>query len=155
MYLHSLCRLLKALLGFSRNVTHLDGHIVPLVRKGVTQPGFVETIKGEGMPHFERPSTYGDLFIEYNVVLPTQLSTQTRQRAFSPSFPLFLRPCLLPLLPHQILLKHFMGKHTRIEIKTNYRLICGYCIPSSYIPRANRYIFYSANKPTCGCLDNR
>ncbi|KAI9440056.1 DnaJ-domain-containing protein [Lactarius indigo] len=70
----------EALLGFSRNLTHLDGHVVPLVREGVTQPGFVQTIKDEGMPHFERPSYYGDLFVEYNVVLPTHLSTQTRQR---------------------------------------------------------------------------
>lgn len=29
----------QALLGFDRNLTHLDGHIVRLVRKGVTQPG--------------------------------------------------------------------------------------------------------------------
>jgi hypothetical protein len=29
----------QALLGFSRNLTHLDGHVVPLVREGVTQPG--------------------------------------------------------------------------------------------------------------------
>ena len=71
----------QALLGFSRNLTHLDGHVVPLERKGVTQPGFVQTIKGEGMPHFEHPSDHGDLFVEYNVVLPTQLSTGTRQRA--------------------------------------------------------------------------
>jgi DnaJ-related protein SCJ1 len=59
----------------------LDGHIVPLVRKGVTQPGFVQTIKGKGMPLFERPTSYGDLFVEYNVVLPTQLSKETRQSA--------------------------------------------------------------------------
>ncbi|KAH9031089.1 DnaJ-domain-containing protein [Lactarius hengduanensis] len=70
----------EALLGFSRNLTHLDGHVVPMVREGVTQPGFVQTIRGEGMPHFERPSSHGDLFVEYNVVLPTQLPTQTRQR---------------------------------------------------------------------------
>ncbi|KAF8485941.1 DnaJ-domain-containing protein [Russula ochroleuca] len=69
----------EALLGFTRNLTHLDGHVVPLVRKGVTQPGFVQTIKGEGMPLFERPTSYGDLFVEYNVVLPTQLSKETRQ----------------------------------------------------------------------------
>ncbi|KAG6817345.1 hypothetical protein H0H87_009944 [Tephrocybe sp. NHM501043] len=29
----------EALLGFDRNLTHLDGHVVRLVRKGVTQPG--------------------------------------------------------------------------------------------------------------------
>ncbi|KAI0049744.1 DnaJ-domain-containing protein [Auriscalpium vulgare] len=68
----------EALLGFERNLTHLDGHTVQLVRKGVTQPGFVQTIKAEGMPHFQR-SEYGDLFVEYNVVLPTELSTDTRR----------------------------------------------------------------------------
>lgn len=71
----------KALLGFSRNLTHLDGHVVPLERKGVTQPGFVQTIKGEGMPLFERPTSHGDLFVEYNVVLPTRLSEETRRSA--------------------------------------------------------------------------
>jgi DnaJ-related protein SCJ1 len=30
---------LQALLGFDRNLTHLDGHVVRLIRDGVTQPG--------------------------------------------------------------------------------------------------------------------
>ena len=77
----------QALLGFTRNLTHLDGHVVPLVRKGVTQPGYVQTIKGEGMPLFERPSSYGDLFVEYIVVLPTELSKETQQSASGPSVP--------------------------------------------------------------------
>jgi DnaJ-related protein SCJ1 len=79
--------IVQALLGFTRNLTHLDGHVVSLVRKGVTQPGFVQTIKGEGMPLFERPTSYGDLFVEYNVVLPTQLSKETRQSESGPLFP--------------------------------------------------------------------
>ncbi|KAJ6505973.1 hypothetical protein DFH09DRAFT_1251868 [Mycena vulgaris] len=69
----------QALLGFDRNLTHLDGHIVRLQRKGVTQPGFVQTIEDEGMPHFEKP-TYGDLYVEYNVVLPIEISPQTRRK---------------------------------------------------------------------------
>ncbi|KAI0067469.1 DnaJ-domain-containing protein [Artomyces pyxidatus] len=68
----------EALLGFERNLTHLDGRTLPLVRKGVTQPGFVQTVKGQGMPHFEQ-STYGDLFVEFDVVLPTELSDDTRR----------------------------------------------------------------------------
>ncbi|KZT22354.1 DnaJ-domain-containing protein [Neolentinus lepideus HHB14362 ss-1] len=70
----------QALLGFERNVTHLDGHVVQLKRKGVTQPGFVQTIKGEGMPQFENPTQYGDLYIEYNVVLPTELTPDLRKK---------------------------------------------------------------------------
>ncbi|KAJ7637733.1 hypothetical protein DFH06DRAFT_651891 [Mycena polygramma] len=69
----------EALLGFDRNLTHLDGHVVRLERKGVTQPGFVQTIEGEGMPHFEQ-HTYGDLYVEYNVVLPVEISPQTRRK---------------------------------------------------------------------------
>jgi len=69
----------EALLGFERNLTHLDGHVVTLKRDGVTQPGFVQQIKGEGMPLFERHKEQGDLFIEYNVVLPTSLSDHTKR----------------------------------------------------------------------------
>lgn len=35
----------QALLGFERNLTHLDGHVVPLKRHGVTQPGRVSTLR--------------------------------------------------------------------------------------------------------------
>ena len=82
-------------MGFDRNLTHLDGHVVRLVRKGVTQPGtstrvsvepsdtheysgYVQTIKGEGMPIFEQ-SGHGDLFVEYNVVLPVELNANLRR----------------------------------------------------------------------------
>ena len=37
VYAHNLVH--QALLGFDRNLTHLDGHIVRLVRQSVTQPG--------------------------------------------------------------------------------------------------------------------
>ncbi|KAF8638271.1 hypothetical protein AX17_002293 [Amanita inopinata Kibby_2008] len=77
----------EALLGFERNLTHLDGHIVRLHRSGVTQPGLVQKIKGEGMPTFGL-SSHGDLYVEYNVVLPINLSPQTRRKlaeVFGPS----------------------------------------------------------------------
>ncbi|EJD06571.1 DnaJ-domain-containing protein [Fomitiporia mediterranea MF3/22] len=76
----------EALLGFERNLTHLDGHIVTLKRQGVTQPGFVQTIKGEGMPVFQE-NKFGDLFVEYTVVLPTEISADLRKKlteAFHP-----------------------------------------------------------------------
>ncbi|OCH95395.1 DnaJ-domain-containing protein [Obba rivulosa] len=71
----------EALLGFERNLTHLDGHTVELKRHAVTQPGFVQVIKGEGMPIFGETG-FGDLFIEYNVVLPTEISPEMRLRLY-------------------------------------------------------------------------
>lgn len=40
--------------------------------------GYVQTVKGEGMPIFQG-SGHGDLFVEYNVVLPTTLAPSLRK----------------------------------------------------------------------------
>lgn len=70
---------------WSRNLTHLDGHVVQLGRpRGSTvQPGQVEILPGEGMPvwlqEMEREGKggeeqeYGALVVEYAVVLPDQM----------------------------------------------------------------------------------
>jgi DnaJ-related protein SCJ1 len=72
--------------GWTRNLTHLDGHVVQLSRKRgeVVQPGQVESIKGEGMPiyheghvheHDHDFEEFGKLYIEYTVVLPDQMDS--------------------------------------------------------------------------------
>jgi DnaJ-related protein SCJ1 len=68
---------------WTRNVTHLDGHVVPLSRKRgeVVQPGMVDVIAGEGMPIWQQYDAsqshpeleFGDLNVEYVVVLPDQM----------------------------------------------------------------------------------
>jgi len=62
---------------WTRNLTHLDGHVVPLGRKRgqVVQPGTVEVVKGEGMPvwRHEDGREFGNLHVEYVVVLPDQM----------------------------------------------------------------------------------
>lgn len=62
---------------WTRNVTHLDGHVVKLGRRRgeVVQPGLVETVEGQGMPvyHHESGKDYGDLLVEYVVVLPDEM----------------------------------------------------------------------------------
>lgn len=70
---------------WTRNLTHLDGHIVSLSRgRGeVVQPGQVETIPEEGMPIYHEGhlhehhdgDEFGKLYIEYVVVLPDQMDT--------------------------------------------------------------------------------
>ena len=66
--------------GWTRNLTHLDGHTVFLKRERgqVVQPGLVEVVKDEGMPTWmdEREGTeeeFGRLHVEYEVVLPDQM----------------------------------------------------------------------------------
>lgn len=61
---------------WTRNLTHLDGHNVQLSRKRgqVVQPGHVEVLANEGMPiyHHETGPEYGNLLVDYTVILPDQ-----------------------------------------------------------------------------------
>lgn len=70
---------------WTRNVTHLDGHVVQLSRKRgeVVQPLTVETVRGQGMPIYHEGhlheqhdgEEHGDLLVEYTVVLPDQMES--------------------------------------------------------------------------------
>lgn len=83
LYWKEMLSLREAWMGdWTRNLTHLDGHIVALSRpRGeVVQPGLFERVKGEGMPkwHEDGDSVYhqtefGDLVVEYTVILPDQM----------------------------------------------------------------------------------
>ncbi|KAJ1565356.1 DnaJ- protein scj1, partial [Cladochytrium tenue] len=65
----------EALLGFKFELVHLDGESVTIERTGVvTQPGYVQEIKGQGMPTHQFPSERGSLFVEYIVQLPEALT---------------------------------------------------------------------------------
>lgn len=67
---------------WTRNLTHLDGHIVRLSRKRgeVVQPGHIETVVGEGMPKWAEDgdsvyhkTEFGNLYVDYTVILPDQM----------------------------------------------------------------------------------
>jgi len=67
-----------ALLGFETSFKHLDGHTVTIKRTGVTKPGQVIKIKGEGMPKHGTPSEFGDLSITFTVEFPTKVEGDLR-----------------------------------------------------------------------------
>jgi DnaJ-class molecular chaperone len=65
--------LVDALTGFSHVLEHLDGHNVTLAAAGVTRPGHVAHVQGEGMPIFDS-SRRGDLIVTYTVDFPAALT---------------------------------------------------------------------------------
>lgn len=84
LYWREVLSLREAWMGdWTRNITHLDGHVVKLSRKRgeVVQPGTVEPVKGEGMPIWksdeqgEHELKFGYLLVEYVVVLPDQMES--------------------------------------------------------------------------------
>lgn len=97
LYFKEMLSLREAWMGeWTRNVTHLDGHVVRLGRKrgDVVQPLAVETVKGEGMPHYsvgglhdhdhqEGDDEPGNLYVEYVVVLPDELESGMEKEFFA------------------------------------------------------------------------
>jgi len=86
--------LLDALVGFERSVPHLDGHPIRLASEGMTRPGAVAIIPGEGMPKPGKvkaaaaggkkpapppsPATHGDLHVTYTVSFPRTLTDKQK-----------------------------------------------------------------------------
>jgi len=72
----------EALLGFSRDISHLDGHLVKIQQRDVTTPFTVLTFKGEGMPSlavasgWSTSSERGDLFVDFLIRFPETLSSK-------------------------------------------------------------------------------
>lgn len=62
--------LLEALIGFSKNLRHMDDRDAVVAHVGVTQPGEVRGVKGEGMPFHNVPSERGVLHVKFDVVMP-------------------------------------------------------------------------------------
>jgi len=81
LYIKQHLSLEEALLGFQKVVKHLDGEQVVIQRDKVTQPGFVDVIPGKGMPRFNFPSEKGNLYVEYSVYFPTQLTPEQKELA--------------------------------------------------------------------------
>lgn len=67
--------LLEALTGFKMEITHLDGRkILVKTRPGeIIKPGVLKTVEECGMPFFEAPNRFGNLFIEFNIKFPKSI----------------------------------------------------------------------------------
>jgi DnaJ-class molecular chaperone len=67
-----------ALLGFRHTIVHLDGHEVVLSSEGISFPGQVLRLRGEGMPVHGVPSEYGSLYVTLDIEMPKAITAQER-----------------------------------------------------------------------------
>ena len=58
---HQNISLVEALLGFKREIKHLDGRMIEIERDKVTEPGQNHEVPGLGMPVFQKPGEFGKL----------------------------------------------------------------------------------------------
>lgn len=57
-------------------IEHLDGRKITVKKETVTKPGEVQTVEGQGMPHFNEGHRSGNLYIKYTVRFPSKLTDQ-------------------------------------------------------------------------------
>ncbi|OEL33857.1 DnaJ protein ERDJ3B [Dichanthelium oligosanthes] len=74
--------LLEALVGFKKNLNHLDNHSVKIGTEGITKPKEVRKFEGEGMPLYQS-NKKGDLCITFDVVFPEDLTDDQKAKLTS------------------------------------------------------------------------
>lgn len=79
LYTNVTISLQDALLGFTMDLTHLDGHKVTISREKVTWNGARIRKKGEGMPNYENNNLHGTLYITFDVKFPSQDFTEEQK----------------------------------------------------------------------------
>lgn len=84
--------LLEALTGFELVMEHLDGRKIHIKSKPgqIIKPGVLKTVKECGMPFFEQPYRYGNLYISFNIVFPDKVNEDQKQKLEKVKFPLIL-----------------------------------------------------------------
>lgn len=70
LYTNVTISLQDALIGFTLDIIHLDGHRVTVTREKITWPGARIRKKGEGMPNYENNNLQGSLYITFDVEFP-------------------------------------------------------------------------------------
>ena len=60
-------------------IKHLDGHDVTLQSSGITIPGQMQTLKGQGMPLLDHAKQHGDMHVTYTVAFPKQLNQSQKK----------------------------------------------------------------------------
>ncbi|KAL3213713.1 hypothetical protein MRX96_035214 [Rhipicephalus microplus] len=80
LYTNITISLTDALVGFETEITHLDGHKVPITREKITWPGARLRKKNEGMPNYENNNQKGTLYVTFDVDFPKgDLSTEDKE----------------------------------------------------------------------------
>ncbi|VEN56817.1 unnamed protein product [Callosobruchus maculatus] len=72
LYTNVTISLEDALVGFTMEIPHLDGHLVSITRDKITWPGARIRKKGEGMPNYDNNNLHGILYITFDVEFPKQ-----------------------------------------------------------------------------------
>jgi curved DNA-binding protein len=79
LYLTQTIGLYTAVLGGEINIETFDRKKVKLTLQPGTQNGTKVRLKGKGFPVYKKENEFGDLYLTYNVQVPTQLTEEQKK----------------------------------------------------------------------------
>lgn len=73
--------LVEALTGFELIIEHLDGRKMHVKSKegDIVKPGVLKTVRECGMPFFESPFRFGNLYINFEIVFPNTIDNSQKE----------------------------------------------------------------------------
>lgn len=79
---HADITLVEALSGFEMIIEHLDKRKIHIKTKpgDIIKPGDLKTVKECGMPFFNSPYRFGNLYIQFNIVFPEKVSEDQKNQ---------------------------------------------------------------------------
>lgn len=79
LYTNVTISLQDALVGFTTEIEHLDGHKVTITRETITSPGSRLRKNGEGMPNYDNNNLRGTMYITFDVAFPKKQFSDTEK----------------------------------------------------------------------------
>eukprot|EP00919_Chromeraceae_sp_WS-2016_P076116 GHVR01179980.1.p1 GENE.GHVR01179980.1~~GHVR01179980.1.p1 ORF type:complete len:365 (+),score=95.64 GHVR01179980.1:61-1155(+) len=79
LHVTQIITLKESLVGFTKQLEHIDKSKIPIYRSEVTDNGYIDRITGMGMPIKDTHGRKGDLVITYKVKFPTKLTQKQKE----------------------------------------------------------------------------
>lgn len=76
--------LVQALTGYEIVIEHLDKRKMKIYNKpqDIITPGILKTVKNQGLPFFEQPYKYGNLYLDFDFIFPTCIDYNQKEILF-------------------------------------------------------------------------
>ena len=71
--------LIESLTHFEIELEHLDGRKVYIINTGIIKPGELMTVKDLGLPFFESPYKFGNLYVNFGIKFPTKVEDEVAE----------------------------------------------------------------------------
>jgi DnaJ-class molecular chaperone len=94
----------------------LDGRNITIKSKEVVSHGVIKTVKDLGMPFYEQPQKFGNLYLKICVVFPEKVETSQREEFFR----LFAEQANKENISGDIQEKYYLSEFVKIDENTHH-----------------------------------